>query len=78
MPPGFAHGFLVLSEHADFLYKTTDYYAPAFERGIRWDDPALSIPWPLGEVVAPLLSDKDKKAAVLADAEVFEMSINRP
>lgn len=58
IPPGFAHGFLVLSEMADFLYKTTDYYAPAFERCISWNDPELDIRWPdVG--IGPLLSEKD-------------------
>jgi dTDP-4-dehydrorhamnose 3,5-epimerase len=70
IPPGFAHGFLVTSEHAEFLYKTTDYYAPEHERAILWNDPALGIEWPLdGE---PLLSGKDQKALLLAAAEVFE------
>jgi dTDP-4-dehydrorhamnose 3,5-epimerase len=60
IPPGFAHGFLVLSEMADFLYKTTDYYAPAFERCILWNDPELDIRWPdVG--MAPLLSEKDSR-----------------
>lgn len=58
MPPGLAHGFLVLSESADFLYKTTDYYAPALERCIAWDDPTLAIDWPL-EGASPTLSTKD-------------------
>ena len=58
VPPGFAHGFLVLSESADFLYKTTDYYAPAHERCIAWNDPTLSIDWPLNGQT-PLLSAKD-------------------
>jgi dTDP-4-dehydrorhamnose 3,5-epimerase len=72
VPPGFAHGFMVLSEWADFLYKTTDYYAPAFERTIQWDDPALSIPWPLDGIGGrPILSEKDKKGVALAQAEVF-------
>ena len=57
IPPGFAHGFLVLSEAAEFLYKTTDYYAPEFECCIRWDDPDLAIKWPIGE--RPQLSPKD-------------------
>jgi len=74
VPPGFAHGFVVLSESADFLYKTTDYYAPQFERGVRWDDPAIAIAWPLAEhgIAAPLLSAKDAAAPLLADAEVFQ------
>lgn len=58
MPPGLAHGFLVLSDSADFLYKTTDYYAPALERCIAWDDPTLAIDWPL-EGALPALSPKD-------------------
>jgi len=57
IPPGFAHGFLVVSEVAEFLYKTTDYYAPALERCIRWDDPELAVNWPLQG--APVLSEKD-------------------
>lgn len=61
IPPGLAHGFLVLSESADFLYKTTDYYAPAHERCIRWDDGVLAIEWPLSGRT-PLVSDKDAKA----------------
>jgi len=69
VPPGFAHGFLVLSDSAEFLYKTTDYYAPEHERCIRWDDPQLAIPWPLEG--APALSAKDQAGAALADAEVY-------
>jgi len=69
IPPGFAHGFLVLSETADFLYKTTDYYAPAYERCIRWDDPDIGIAWPLaGE---PVLSTKDREGRLLREAEVY-------
>ena len=67
VPPGFAHGFLVLSETADFLYKTTDYYAPQCEGAVRWDDPAIGIEWP-DTGVAALLADKDAKAPLLADA----------
>jgi len=68
-PLGFAHGFLVLSNSADFLYKTTDYYAPEFERSILWNDPTIGIQWPLdGE---PQLSTKDKVALPLAQAEIF-------
>jgi dTDP-4-dehydrorhamnose 3,5-epimerase len=66
---GFAHGFLVLSEFAEFLYKTTDYYAPEFERSLMWNDPALGIDWPLGG--EPLLSAKDQAALPLAECEVF-------
>ncbi|MBY0411671.1 MAG: dTDP-4-dehydrorhamnose 3,5-epimerase [Burkholderiaceae bacterium] len=70
VPPGFAHGFLVLSESAEFLYKTTDYYAPQFERCLAWNDPALHIHWPaMG--MAPLLSGKDQQGHLLANADVF-------
>ncbi len=69
VPPGFAHGFMVVSDSADFLYKTTDYYAPEHERCIAWDDPEIGIAWPLSE--APQLSAKDKQGASLATAEVF-------
>jgi len=70
VPQGFAHGFLVLSESADFLYKTTDYYAPAHERAIRWDDPSVGIVWPdLG--VAPTLSAKDSGATPFKIAQIF-------
>lgn len=70
VPPGFAHGFLVLSETADFLYKTTDYYAPAYERSILWDDVTLNITWPdIG--AKPTLSAKDQVAASLDTADLF-------
>jgi dTDP-4-dehydrorhamnose 3,5-epimerase len=69
LPEGFAHGFLVLSEVAEVLYKTTDYYAPEHERCIRWDDPSLAIDWPLDS--APQLSAKDQAGLSLADAELF-------
>ena len=69
IPPGFAHGFLVTSDSADFLYKTTDYYAPEHERSLLWNDPALGIDWPLqGE---PVLSAKDKVGVPLAQAETY-------
>ena len=71
VPPGFAHGFLVLSESAEFLYKTTDYYAPAFERCIAWDDPTLAIDWKLSGR-QPLLSAKDAQGLPLATAELFD------
>jgi len=70
IPEGFAHGFVVTSDVAEFLYKTTDYYAPESERSLLWNDPALAIQWPLsGE---PLLSAKDKIGVPLAQAETFE------
>jgi dTDP-4-dehydrorhamnose 3,5-epimerase len=69
VPAGFAHGFVVLSETADFLYKTTDYYAPAFERCILWNDPAIGIDWQLAE--QPKLSGKDALGLLLSQAEVF-------
>lgn len=70
VPEGFAHGFLVLSDYAEFLYKTTDYYAPAHERSIRWDDAQLAIDWPL-DGLTPVLSAKDQQGSTFADAEVF-------
>lgn len=70
VPPGFAHGFLVTSETADFQYKVTTFYDPADERAIRWDDPAIGITWP-NVGAEPTLSGKDGAAPVLADAEVF-------
>lgn len=70
VPPGFAHGFLVLSDFAEFLYKTTDYWMPEHERCLLWNDPAIGIDW--GNAAAPILSDKDKLGALLADAEVFD------
>jgi len=70
VPPGFAHGFVVLSETADFLYKTTDYYAPELERCICWDDPLIAIVWPLQ--IAPQVSEKDASGRQFSGAEVFE------
>ena len=70
VPAGFAHGFLVLSETADFLYKTTDYYAPEHERCVAWDDPAIGVEWPLAGA-EPKLSAKDRSGVPLAQAEVF-------
>ena len=69
IPPGFAHGFLVLSDYAEFLYKATDYYAPAHERCLQWNDPTLGIAWPLDG--APLLSAKDQIGLPLDQCEVF-------
>lgn len=69
IPEGFAHGFVVLSEFAEFLYKTTDYYAPEYERSLAWNDPAIGIEWPFEN--EPLLSNKDAAAPALAEAELF-------
>ena len=69
IPAGFAHGFLVLADDTEFLYKTTDYYAPEHERCIAWDDPAIGITWPMEG--APVLSAKDRQGAPLASADVF-------
>jgi dTDP-4-dehydrorhamnose 3,5-epimerase len=72
IPPGFAHGFYVLSEWAEILYKTTDYYAPQFERTLLWDDPTIRIDWPLLPGQKPILSTKDAEGKRLSEAEVFE------
>jgi dTDP-4-dehydrorhamnose 3,5-epimerase len=70
IPEGFAHGFLTLSDHVEFLYKTTNYYEPESDRGIRWDDPQIGIDW---KVTEPLtLSSKDQQQPLLADANLFE------
>ena len=69
VPEGFAHGFLVLSTHADFLYRCTDFWSPAHERSVRWCDPELNISWPLPHGAEPLLSAKDAAAPLLRDAE---------
>ena len=71
VPPGFAHGFLVLSESADFLYRCTDFWAPPHERAIAWNDPDLNIRWPLPEGTQPVLSAKDSVAKSFRDAEYF-------
>ncbi len=70
VPEGFAHGFLTLEDDTEFLYKTTDYYAPEHERSIVWDDPELGIAWPL-DGREPRLVDKDRRGAAFADAETF-------
>ena len=69
IPPGFAHGFLVLSDFAEFLYKTTDYYAPEHERCLKWDDPTVAINWPLQ--AEPVLSEKDTKGLSFQEASKF-------
>jgi len=71
VPPGFGHGFLVTSDSADFLYKTTDYYAPAQEGALRWDDPSVAIAWPLAGL-APVLSAKDSNADALQTIRAFD------
>ncbi len=70
IPEGFAHGFLTLSDHVEFLYKTTNYYAPESDRGIRWNDPRIAIDWSLTE--HPTLSDKDQRLPSIADVQTFE------
>src|SRR6185312_73127 len=74
IPAGFAHGFLVLSDCAEVLYKTTDFYAPEHERTLLWNDPALAIPWPLagGPAGQPILADKDRRGTPLAAADTFD------
>ena len=72
IPPGFAHGFLVLSKTAEFEYKCTDYYAPEHERSLLWDDPDIGIDWPLLDGEEPILSDKDRTGLPLKDAEVYD------
>lgn len=71
VPPGFAHGFVALTDQVDFLYKCTDLYAPQYERTIRWDDPAVGIEWPLPAGVTPLLAARDAQAGGIQDVEVF-------
>lgn len=71
IPPGFAHGFFVLSERADVIYKTTDYYDPIGERTIRWNDPDLVIKWPIPSGKQPIISEKDAAGALFKEAEVF-------
>ena len=71
VPPGFAHGFYVLSESADFLYKTTEFYAPEAERCVIWNDPDIAIDWPLPRGTTPLLASKDAAGLPLREAETF-------
>ena len=72
IPPGFAHGFYVLSDWAEVLYKATDYYAPEWERSLLWNDPAIGIEWPISDGDEPVVSEKDKKGTHIAQAEVYE------
>lgn len=75
VPPGFAHGFYVISDWAELVYKATDYYAPEWERTLLWNDPALNIPWPVPAGEEPILSPKDRLGKPLADTEVYEQEI---
>jgi len=72
IPEGFAHGFYVLSERAEIEYMTTDYYAPEWERCLKWDDPDVGIEWPLNIGGDPILSDKDRKGKLLHEVELFD------
>jgi dTDP-4-dehydrorhamnose 3,5-epimerase len=72
IPPGFAHGFFVISEQADVIYKTTDYFDPEGERCIRWDDPTMAIDWPIPQDITPLVSKKDAQGSSFNNAEVFK------
>jgi dTDP-4-dehydrorhamnose 3,5-epimerase len=71
VPPGFAHGFYVLSNEAEFTYKCTDYYAPEYEKSILWNDPSIAVDWPIIPGSSPILSQKDEQGSTLEKAEVF-------
>ncbi|MEY3804855.1 MAG: hypothetical protein RL667_977 [Pseudomonadota bacterium] len=73
IPPGFAHGFVVLKDNTEFLYKTTDYYAPQYERCIRWDDPAIGVEWPVSQ--PPILSVKDQQGLLITDWYFFVLNL---
>ncbi len=75
IPPGFAHGFYVVSEWAEIAYKATDYYAPEWERSLLWNDPDLNIPWPIPAGEQPILSTKDRQGKKLSEAEVYERDL---
>lgn len=72
VPPGFAHGFYVMSDEAEFVYKCTDYYAPQYERTLMWNDPTIGVDWPLAPDQPPLLSAKDQDGQSFSNAEVFD------
>jgi len=72
VPPGFAHGYLALSDEIDFLYRCTDFYAPEFERAVRWNDPHVGVNWPLPAGVAPFLSNRDAAAPLFENAEFYQ------
>jgi dTDP-4-dehydrorhamnose 3,5-epimerase len=74
VPPGFAHGFYVMSETAEMVYKCSDYYAPDDEHSLLWNDPALAIDWPIASGTEPVLSDKDRRGLVFADAPAYQAS----
>lgn len=76
VPEGFAHGFYVLSAEAEFSYKCSDFYYPSGERGIRWDDPAIGITWPLLPAPTPLLSEKDKALPLLAEVDAQDLPVH--
>jgi dTDP-4-dehydrorhamnose 3,5-epimerase len=78
VPPGFAHGFYVLSEWAEVLYKATDYYAPQWERSLLWNDSAIGIRWPIAPGEEPVLSEKDRRGLPLAEAEVYDSLQDAP
>jgi len=71
IPPGFAHGFLTMSDQVEFVYKCTDFYDPKSERTLRWDDPDVGIDWPMSQELQPILSDKDRNGKTLKEAECF-------
>lgn len=75
VPPGFAHGFYVISDWAEVVYKATDYYAPEWERTLLWNDPTINISWPIPAGEAPILSPKDKLGRLLSEAEVYEQEM---
>lgn len=75
IPAGFAHGFYVVSDWAEVVYKATDYYAPEWERTVLWKDPTMNIPWPIPAGEEPILSPRDKQGKLLAEAEVYEQEI---
>ena len=72
VPPGFAHGFYVISEKAEILYKATDYYAPQWERSLLWNDPVLGIDWPMINGALPIMAEKDMKGVLLSEAETYD------
>ena len=75
VPPGFAHGFYVISDMAEVAYKATDYYAPEWERTLLWNDPTLNITWPISKGEEPILSTKDRQGKLLSEAEIYEQEI---